>query len=218
MKLERAETIVEITHQIAHELRNPMTIIGGYARSALKKTSARDANYKNLQIIVSEIERMENLLDNFIDHISICENKAQELSLNSVVEHNLELLGPELERKKLLLAKKLQPDLPSLYLNPEVLSSSLFNLLRYILFNSVPGGSLEIVTRLEKDETVLRLSLSHPDLISEKPRNPNLALLSPLIQRLGGMIRYCTKDRVSFCLEIRFPIKGGKDGKHSDSG
>jgi K+-sensing histidine kinase KdpD len=216
--LERTEPIVEMTHQIAHELRNPMTIIGGYARSALKRTSAQDANYKSLQIIVSEIERMESLLDNFIDHISICENKAQELSLNSVVEHNLKLLGPEFERKKLRLAKRLEIDLPFLYLNPELLNSSLFNLLRYILFNSVPGGSLETVTRLEKDEAVLGLSLSHPDSITEKPRNPNLAMVSPLIQRLGGIIKYCLKDKSSFCLEIRFPLKGGKDGKHSDSG
>ena len=207
-----------MTHQIAHELRNPMTIIGGYARSALKRTSAQDANYKNLQIIVSEVERMESLLDNFLDHISICENKAQELSLNSAVEHNLELLRPEFEKKKLCLAKKIQSDLPSLYLDPELLNLSLFNLLRYILFNSVPGGSLDIVTRLENDETVLGLSLSCPDSISEKPRNPNLAMVSPLIQRLGGIIKYCPKDKVSFCLEIRFPLKGGKDGKHSNSG
>lgn len=216
--MEKAEPILEMTHQIAHELRNPMTIIGGYARSALKRTSAQDANYKNLQIIVSEIERMESLLDNFIGRISICQDKAQELNLNSVVEHNLQQLRPEFERKKLRLTKKLQSDLPFLYLNPELLSSSLFNLLRYMLFNSVPGGSLETVTRLDKDEVVLCLSLSHPESISEKPRNPNLSMVSPLIQRLGGMIKYCLKDKSTFCLEIRFPLKGGKDGKHSNSG
>ncbi len=216
--MEKTEPLVEMTHQIAHELRNPMTIIGGYARSALKRTPAQDANYKNLQIIVTEIERMENLLDNFLDHISICENKSQELRLNSVVEYNLKLLSPEFEKKKLRLTKKLQTDLPTLYSNPELLSSSFFNLLRYILFNSVPGSSLEIVTQLEKDEAVLCLSLSYPDSISEKPRNPNLAMVSPLIQRLGGTIKYCREDKSSFCLEIRFPLKGGKDGKHSDSG
>jgi two-component system, sporulation sensor kinase E len=79
--MERLDFIEEMGFQIAHELRNPMTIIGGYARSALKKTSPQDINYKSLQIIASEIERMENLLNDFMNYLDTYENKVEAIKL-----------------------------------------------------------------------------------------------------------------------------------------
>ncbi len=37
LKVERLSALGQITSQVAHELRNPMTVIGGFARSLLRK-------------------------------------------------------------------------------------------------------------------------------------------------------------------------------------
>lgn len=217
IRMERLQAIEEITFQVAHELRNPMTIIGGFARSILKKTISPDSSHKYLEIIVSEIERMECLLTNFLDYVYISENRTKELNLNQVVEQNLELLKEDFRDKRIYLVKNLQPGIPSLSLNPELLNSSLINLLRYMLSSSGSGGSLNIATRLFKDEIILSLSLLPANAISEQVKSSSFTLTSALIQKLGGTIKYHTEEKERFYLEIKFFSKGGRDGKHSNS-
>lgn len=214
--MERLGLIEEMGFQIAHELRNPMTIIGGYARSALKKTSPQDINYKNLQIIASEIERMEYLLNDFLDYLDSYQNKFEPVNLNQVMDNTLELHTKEIKDKKLSLEKNLQPGLPELYLNPRLLSSSIENLVKYLIFNTGPGGCLKVTTQLSKSEITLSLNLLHSSTIPEKLRNT--FLLSTIIQKLGGRIKDQIKGKDGFLLELRFPLKGGSDGKHFNSG
>jgi hypothetical protein len=125
------------------------------------------------------------------------------------VDHSLELLTKEIKEKKLSLEKNLQPGLPGLYLNPKLLSSSMENLVKYLLFNTEPGGCLKVATQLSKSEIILSLHLLCSSSISEKLQNT--LLVSTIIQKLGGKIKHHIKDKNSFLLELRFPLQGGRD-------
>jgi hypothetical protein len=67
LKVERLSVLGQITSQVAHELRNPLTIIGGFAHSILKKMDAHDTDQEYLKIITKETERMENILNNVLN-------------------------------------------------------------------------------------------------------------------------------------------------------
>ncbi len=217
IRMERSQAIEEITLEVAHELRNPMTIIGGFARSILKNITPQDANYKYLEIIVSEIDRMESLLTSFLDYVHNSKNKTKELNLNQVIEQTLETLKEEFREKRIYLVKNLQPGIPNLFLNPAWLNSSLVNLLKNMLCNAGSGGSLNIATRLFKDEIILSLSLLSPNLIAEEAKSSSLALASALIENLGGTLKYHSEEKERFYLEIKLFTKGGQDEKHPHS-
>jgi len=59
---ERLAAIGKITNRVAHDLRNPLTVVGGFARRINKKASADDPNKKYLQMIVDEVMTMESKL------------------------------------------------------------------------------------------------------------------------------------------------------------
>ena len=217
IKMERLQAIEEVTFQVAHELRNPMTIIGGFARSILKKTSPQDENYKSLEIIASQTERMEDLLTNFLDYVYVPENTVEELDLNQSIELSLELLKGELKEKRIYLMKNLHTQLPKLHLNPELLSSSLVNTLRYMLSNSSSSGSLYITTQPFEDQVSLTFSLMPVSSILLPEKSSSFSLASTLIGNLGGTLKYKPEDKARLCLEINFFPKGGKDGQHPNS-
>ena len=217
IKMERLQAIEEVTFQVAHELRNPMTIIGGFARSILKKTSPQDENYKSLEIIASQTERMEDLLTNFLDYVYVPENTVEELDLNQSLEQSLELLKGELKEKRIYLIKNLHTQLPKLHLNPELLSSSLVNTLRYMLSNSSSSGSLYITTQPFDEQVSLTFSLMPVNSILLPEKSSSFSLASTLIGNLGGTLKYKPEDKARLCLEINFFPKGGKDGQHSNS-
>jgi nitrogen-specific signal transduction histidine kinase len=199
-------------------LRNPMTIIGGFARQILKKTSPQDENYKSLEIIASQTERMEDLFTNFLDYVYVPENVVEELDLNLSIEQSLELLKGELKEKRIYLIKNLQPQLPKLHLNPELLGSSLVNALRYMLSNSTSSGSLYITTQSFEGQVSLTLSLMPVNSILLPEKSSSFSLASTLIGNLGGILKYKPEDKARLCLETIFFPKGGKDGQHSNRG
>ena len=59
LEIERHAAMGKIANRVAHELRNSLTVIGGFARRLSKKTPENDPNKKYLEIIVKEVENLE---------------------------------------------------------------------------------------------------------------------------------------------------------------
>jgi PAS domain S-box-containing protein len=60
VEAERLAVLGKMANRVAHELRNPLTAIGGFARRINEKTPAGDPNKKYLQMIVEEAISMES--------------------------------------------------------------------------------------------------------------------------------------------------------------
>ena len=67
VEAERLVTLGKIANRIAHDLRNPLTIIGGFARRMYEKTPEDDPNKRYLRIIVKEIMVLENRVSEIVE-------------------------------------------------------------------------------------------------------------------------------------------------------
>jgi PAS domain S-box-containing protein len=63
---ERLAAAGKMANRVAHELRNPLTVIGGFARRIYEKASGDDANKKYLKIVLREIAVLENKVSEII--------------------------------------------------------------------------------------------------------------------------------------------------------
>jgi signal transduction histidine kinase len=64
---ERSGRLAELTYLIAHELRNPCTIIGGFASLLNRVMDPADKESEYARIIVQESARMERAIDAVLD-------------------------------------------------------------------------------------------------------------------------------------------------------
>jgi PAS domain S-box-containing protein len=60
VEAERLAALGKMANRVAHELRNPLTAIGGFARRINEKTPAGDPNKKYLQVIVENVITIES--------------------------------------------------------------------------------------------------------------------------------------------------------------
>jgi PAS domain S-box-containing protein len=60
VEAERLAALGKMANRVAHELRNPLTAIGGFARRINEKTPAGDPNKKYLQVIVEKVITIES--------------------------------------------------------------------------------------------------------------------------------------------------------------
>src|SRR5690606_32307328 len=86
---ERLAAVGEMAARVSHEIRNPLATIGGFARSVSKNPHDAESVARKTGIIVGEVARLEELLDDLVDMARPRELDLQPHSVNSIVEHAL---------------------------------------------------------------------------------------------------------------------------------
>lgn len=85
-KMEKMALVGRITSSIAHSIRNPLMIIGGFARSMLKTTSPSDPKRDFIESIVSETRQLEGVLDEILNYSDSLYPTRDFWDVNQVVE------------------------------------------------------------------------------------------------------------------------------------
>ncbi|MBP2650976.1 MAG: domain S-box [Firmicutes bacterium] len=91
-RLERLNVIGETAASIAHEVRNPLTTVRGYLQFFSRKKEFAQ-NSEQLDIIISEIDRADGIISEFL---SLAKNKTvsfEKLNINQVIDSLYPLLS-----------------------------------------------------------------------------------------------------------------------------
>jgi sigma-B regulation protein RsbU (phosphoserine phosphatase) len=67
LEAERLATLGEMSKRIAHEVRNSLTVVGGFARRLHEKSTDNDPNAKYIEIILEEVKVLEEKVSNLIN-------------------------------------------------------------------------------------------------------------------------------------------------------
>jgi len=65
IQAERLTVLAEMAGEVAHEIRNPLTVIGGFAKSMIKKMAPGQPNYEYLKIMYEQVARIERAIEKF---------------------------------------------------------------------------------------------------------------------------------------------------------
>ncbi|MEI7815595.1 MAG: GAF domain-containing sensor histidine kinase [Desulfuromonadales bacterium] len=68
VRMENMALVGRITSSIAHSVRNPLMVIGGFARSMLKNSPVSDPKRSFIESIVAETRQLEGVLDEILNY------------------------------------------------------------------------------------------------------------------------------------------------------
>jgi two-component system sensor histidine kinase BaeS len=147
----------QMTADIAHELRNPLTVIGGYIESmregVLKPTPER------LNSIQVEVQHLQRLVE---DLRILSQADAGELRLNrepvsmsALLERMAQSYRPLADRQQITLTNKVMPDLPEINADPDRLAQVLGNLITNSLRYTPKGGEITLEALQEDNHLLL---------------------------------------------------------------
>ncbi len=148
-------TMSEMALGMAHGIRNPLHVIGGFSQRLLKKTHEADPSRVWASAISEEAKRIEHMVERFE---TLAQRKtsffAQE-DLNLIVRATLDLLRPEFRARSLTLVREFSPEPLVGRLNQHLLKVALAHLLRNAMEATRPGGTIMVRTCMEKNFAVL---------------------------------------------------------------
>lgn len=215
LQKEKIKTLGAISAEVAHEIRNPLVSIGGFARRLLKK----EPEQPEAAIIFGEAQRLERILDRIRNYLNPVRMHRVTLRLSDVVYSCLDLLRPELEAN--LVAPRLEIDdsIPEVEEDPDLLTQVVINIIRSTLSSMPAKGDMWI--RLFSSEKYVHMEVggdqAKPVEDAEKLFLPfdeggdtiGLPYCYRLLRSTGGSLTFEQKDAKGV-FTVSVPPSGGR--------
>jgi PAS domain S-box-containing protein len=150
----------KLTSGVAHEVKNPlnaMTIHLALLRERLGESVA--GVEENLEVIGSEIKRLDRAVQGFLRFMRPQELSLAAVDLNALLCGLETLLQPEWQPAGVRFARTLEPDLPSVTADEELLRQAFLNILLNACQAMPKGGTIRMATTVEEGAFV-RVTIS----------------------------------------------------------
>ena len=117
VRYERLSAIGAVAAQVAHDIRNPLTAIGGFARRLLRQGDDILHSRKYLDIIVQEVDRMEHILNDLLSFSKPPAIVTTPGDINAIVRSTLTVYMPEIKKRAITCYENLAADMPEIPLD-----------------------------------------------------------------------------------------------------
>jgi signal transduction histidine kinase len=108
VEVEKQEALETLAEEVAHEIRNPVTAIGGFARRIMNKLPEGSQLREYAQMIINEAERLETMVGEIAEFKDIVVSANELVDIQEIVDSVLEQFNDEMSRRN--IEKVLQYD------------------------------------------------------------------------------------------------------------
>lgn len=219
---EKSGALEQMMEQVAHEIRNPLTSVGGFARKVFNKLPEDDPNRKYMQYIIEDVAVLESMIKQLIELKSMTISMKEPSDMNEVVKDSLKIFEQDFAQKAIQVETELQEGLPLITADKKLLKRAFCNLIKNAVEAMESGTkTLKVTSRVNGDNLELQFSDTGKGIAKDKIKNifdplvtskvygPGLGLTFALkiIQDHKGTISVESEEGKGTTFTIRFPIK-----------
>jgi signal transduction histidine kinase len=171
----------------AHDLRNPIWMIGLYSQFLLEDASSvlNEEQVEFLNIIKSHSENMQKLVDSYLDFATIESGKLkldfQPTDLNALIKNNILMNRPLAGKKKIELQAIQDNKLPEIMIDANKIDQLLNNLISNAIRFSLPQTKIVVHLSHSEDEALIAVKDEGVGIPKEKRE----ALFEPFEREKG---------------------------------
>jgi signal transduction histidine kinase len=225
MQTEKLAALGEMSAKVAHEIRTPLSSVGGFARRIRRSLADDDPNAEHATLIVKEIQRLEEILTEQLEFARLSRPRLAVTNLGDVVRETLYLVREEAERNGVTIIEEEEHDLPTVLLDRDRVKQVLLNILKNAL-GAVTRGN-RVLVRTDRAGGDLRVEIANdgeplPGEILDSLFVPfattkaggsglGLAVAHQIVKEHGGEIQVRTGGAWSVSFVVSFPIRENQD-------
>jgi len=143
---EKLSALGLLAAEVAHEIRNPLTVMKMLYHSLDLSFPASDARAKDAQLISDKMDQLNRIVERVLDLSRNAEPSLSPVNVNSVVEELALLVRHKLRNQGIEFVRQLDPNLPEIAGDATQLEQALLNLVLNAVDAMPHGGRLTIRT------------------------------------------------------------------------
>ncbi len=147
---EKYSALGRFTSDVAHEIRNPLTAMGGLARRLEKRLENDTKEKQYINLIISESVRLESILRDVLIYSEKEGNQLLKLDINKPVSEAAPFFCDTCPEKNIKLVEKYTAELQPVNINPDHVKQAVGNIILNAIDAMPNGGTLTISTGTEK--------------------------------------------------------------------
>ena len=147
VEAEKLSALGRLTADVAHEIRNPLTAIGGFAKRLEKRLPEKTAEREYAKIVVHEVTRLERILRDTLTFSREAKFHLKHADMNLLLARTEAKFSEVCREKGLLFAVRPAQNLPSCIVDEDQVRQALDNLVTNAVDAMTTSGSLTLETR-----------------------------------------------------------------------
>lgn len=151
MQAERLAALGQVVAEITHEIKNPLMMIGGFARQLLRGSKDPDQS-KKLEIIAQEVGRLEALLVGLRDFYVPRAHVTEPVDVNALLREIHELVKEDCRKQGIALILDLDGEAPVVRGDRARMKQVFLNLVKNAMEAVDRGGRVSVSTKRSGDK------------------------------------------------------------------
>jgi two-component system, NtrC family, sensor kinase len=226
---EKLASLGRLTADVAHEIRNPLTAVGGFAHRLYKIVDG-EKQKEYAEIVITEVDRLEKILKDVLTFSRDARSHLERRPLEEAVHEVIKIYEGICREQSIEVDVQIAENLPPVLIDKDQVKQALTNLVTNAMDAMQQGGTLTISAGHEEINDVtyifLRVSDTGPGIPEEKlplifepffstkeihGTGLGLSITRKIIEEHGGLIKAESVGGKGATISLYFPFQSEED-------
>lgn len=158
-RMEKLTLAGEIAAGIAHEVRNPLTVVQGYIQLISSKCNKQCDTEETFTILQEELKRANNIISDFLRFSRPDQPHIDRVNINSIIESTTSLIYGEAIRNNVRISLSPDKGIPTVSVDKGQMIQVFLNLFRNAIQAMPQGGEISVCTGYDEQNQALTIKV-----------------------------------------------------------
>ena len=154
---EKMAAIGQLVTTLAHQIRNPLGIIGSSVQCCMEKVEEQNGLKKHFEIIYRNVQTTNKIISYLLDFAKPKTLESKENNINQILIEVYRLIKVDFSKNRIRFLRHFYRYLPKIHCDKELLKQVFFNLLMNAKQAMLEGGTISISTRYNSSNQMIEI-------------------------------------------------------------
>ncbi len=157
---QRLASIGRLAAGVAHEIRNPLSSIKGFATYFKERYRDTPRDQQTAEIMIQEVERLDRVIGQLLEFARPMSIQKRATQLDGLIRHSMKMVEGDARQKGIALNVESDPRINTVQIDPDRIKQVLLNLYLNALEAMEGGGDLSVAFRRVDTNQSIQITVS----------------------------------------------------------